>query len=1230
MADNDNNLVFTVSSDMSAASRGLNKFTGDIDTATSKISRKFESLGNAIDKGVSSALQQRINAMVGVGTAATKEWNGALADQGKQLDALRAKYSPLFATVKQYQAAQADIRTLYRSGKLSVDEYTAALAKQRQAALANIAAIKGVPKAQNDNGGGNSYVFRNVAQQINQIGQQGAATGNYLQALAIQLPDILGAFGSLPAVLAGGALAVGGSFLSMALETKKLDDVLADHEKIINRVVDAYGGLADKAAKAGTDSKQLIDALGTKNQNALSVAAAAASKDYFGNSKVGTTPIGGRFRGFQATVTEFQEPLAKLRADLKANKADFDAFYEEIDRRVQANPSLAKAGNDVIALSENLKQASDATKQYQRIRDAVFNDRGPNEQLLSQGTTNRNDMGDYALYQSQQRIALQRSQRAIEAEIASINARSPAERIAAARAGAAAQYNDDESPDRRRQRIDSAGLVAQAQIEKQISDAQRDRALSLKKLIDDQQNEIDLTSKSSQEADVLRKAYELTSQIRIQAAKDGTEVDEKEIETIRLKTVELGKLQQAYKALSTGVTSRGFVIGSPAEQDYFDYTDNQRLSLERGQESFASQVASLRARTIAQRVAAARQAAAAQHPDESAPEREQRINNAGLLAQEQINRELADAERERSLNLRRLLDDQRQDIALIGKTGGAAAAATQQYQQLAQLRAEAAKQGITDEAEFQKVFGRQIDLINSTAESYGKLVDVAGRLKLYHDLNDQNRLAALPPRDRQIVEMQRQYGQPEDPNSETGQAIGKSIDAQANREAVTSFLTDFKDGLVKNGDSIGKAFGQALQNALMKQADKLWENLFNQIANAIFGTKSASASGVSGVAGLGSQTVGRLISPTSIASQAMPALSTAGTTKTGIELARIATSSGLGADVNAKYAQQFQGFVKELEGTGYKINSIGGYNYRNIAGTNKLSNHAFGDAIDINPQQNPMGKNLVTDLPPNVGDIAAKYGLSWGGAWNSKKDAMHFEVPDSAAALDKLTSSAGSAAKSVGNFGTDIGQVGNSIGKALTGAGGGIGSTPAAGGSLLSLLSSPNFTPNTSLGAVIGMPGAQQQSAGGLFGSLFSWIPKIFGFADGGHVAGPGTSRSDSIPAWLSNGEFVVNASATKKHRTMLEAINRGSVAKFADGGLVTPQLVSAPSAPTLRPRAASTANDNRNPGILHVQISGASGDEHVRTLVKQGVGEGLAQYNTQQRRGGFGRLQNQYANQKA
>lgn len=51
------------------------------------------------------------------------------------------------------------------------------------------------------------------------------------------------------------------------------------------------------------------------------------------------------------------------------------------------------------------------------------------------------------------------------------------------------------------------------------------------------------------------------------------------------------------------------------------------------------------------------------------------------------------------------------------------------------------------------------------------------------------------------------------------------------------------------------------------------------------------------------------------------------------------------------------------------------------------------------------------------------------------------------------------------------------------------------------------------------------------------------GFASGGHVTGKGGPRSDSILAWLSNGEFVIQAAAVKKLGLgFLNAINQGVV----------------------------------------------------------------------------------------
>lgn len=59
-------------------------------------------------------------------------------------------------------------------------------------------------------------------------------------------------------------------------------------------------------------------------------------------------------------------------------------------------------------------------------------------------------------------------------------------------------------------------------------------------------------------------------------------------------------------------------------------------------------------------------------------------------------------------------------------------------------------------------------------------------------------------------------------------------------------------------------------------------------------------------------------------------------------------------------------------------------------------------------------------------------------------------------------------------------------------------------------------------------------------------------FASGGSVAGPGTGTSDSIPAMLSNGEYVLNAQAVDRLGVpFLNGLNTGRLRGFASGGLV-------------------------------------------------------------------------------
>ncbi|MBB6306216.1 phage tail length tape measure family protein [Xanthobacter tagetidis] len=72
-------------------------------------------------------------------------------------------------------------------------------------------------------------------------------------------------------------------------------------------------------------------------------------------------------------------------------------------------------------------------------------------------------------------------------------------------------------------------------------------------------------------------------------------------------------------------------------------------------------------------------------------------------------------------------------------------------------------------------------------------------------------------------------------------------------------------------------------------------------------------------------------------------------------------------------------------------------------------------------------------------------------------------------------------------------------------------------------------------------------------GSSGSWGSGGIGHAaTGGRIAGPGTGTSDTAGLFaLSNGEFVINAAATRRWLPLLEAINDNQVTRMAAGGAV-------------------------------------------------------------------------------
>jgi hypothetical protein len=124
--------------------------------------------------------------------------------------------------------------------------------------------------------------------------------------------------------------------------------------------------------------------------------------------------------------------------------------------------------------------------------------------------------------------------------------------------------------------------------------------------------------------------------------------------------------------------------------------------------------------------------------------------------------------------------------------------------------------------------------------------------------------------------------------------------------------------------------------------------------------------------------------------------------------------------VNKSIAENTEGAFKDLYDISFPIyridksyqrkdediimdNITTGYNFRFVMGTDKLSKHAKGYAIDLNPKVNPakpsrishvydesIEKGKITD---EVINIFKKWGFKWGGEiFGSFWDSHHFEI----------------------------------------------------------------------------------------------------------------------------------------------------------------------------------------------------------------------------------------------
>lgn len=515
------------------------------------------------------------------------------------------------------------------------------------------------------------------------------------------------------------------------------------------------------------------------------------------------------------------------------------------------------------------------------------------------------------------------------------------------------------------------------------------------------------------------------------------------------------------------------------------------------------------------------------------------------------------------------------EISLLGEFG-AASEAIRIHQELLN---QATKEGNTLGAEQQRQ-------LKQRAETIATLGEAMKAAKLQQDLLFERDQLGRSDSERAIAQRLRGTGYGLDsPAANFMRDLNRREQAQ---EDIKGFFTDIRAGLME-GKPIGEALAESILNSFNKVMDRSIDQLFERAANALvnllFGPGESLGQPVSVLKGAVGGSFGEGITAAGIGAVG------SGTTRTGIPLSRVTAAGGRTAQVSSQYAGRFQGLLDDLAAAGYKIDSLGegGYSYRNVAGTNNLSRHAFGEAIDINPSRNPHSYNFQTDMPSNINDIARANGLTWGGTWN-KPDTMHFQVDKTVQSLKVLNEASVSTAA---NLQGGLGKLGESL---SAGIGGSTAST--SGGGWLSSLFGFGGAGGASLS-----PAAWGVVSGGMMTGLFHEggiaghamhsrlaDPRIFLGAPrlhGGGIAG------DEVPAILKRGERVLSPSESQG---------------YGSGGRMKVEIELVGEGYNIKPSVRRIVNEE-GPGIAKAEAVGVVGNYH-KQMGKGGQAKQNASYN--------------------
>jgi len=314
-----------------------------------QVKAEFQGIGKAgraaysqIDSGQKSAEKS------------AKVFERALAAEERSFRALKASIDPAYAAQVRFERGQEQVNRAMRAGVISQKEASVALRQLEARSRGAATAMEMVDTATVGAGNG----LRNSLLQVNQIGQQVAAGGNLMTAIAIQLPDILGGFGGIAPLIAGAAVGLAAGFIPKLFEAEEASsdlraDLLSTYQSAesaldaVREAQDRYTAAIELSGSAQSEiTPQIIGslALELRARQALAELDRLALEDRRAAANVALSDAQGRLDAMVRDATN----ASALAAQTAMQRGDEEILAIATERRRQQTQQVLAQNKDLV------------------------------------------------------------------------------------------------------------------------------------------------------------------------------------------------------------------------------------------------------------------------------------------------------------------------------------------------------------------------------------------------------------------------------------------------------------------------------------------------------------------------------------------------------------------------------------------------------------------------------------------------------------------------------------------------------------------------------------------------------------------------------------------------------------------------------------------------------------------------------------------------------------------